>query len=91
MVDFDFIIQCSTDLALLQFFVSFLEDCLILNYSKSVQLKKEAAEIFCKKNNLKYLITDCKTISKEEIKKLYDDQIIKFQKKYENLFLSMFK
>ena len=52
----------------------------------SVLSKKNGAEIFCKKNNLKYKIVCCKRLSIEEIKTLYLENKIKFTKKYEEKF-----
>jgi len=46
-------------------------------------LKKEAAISFCKKNNLEYQITDIRIIETEKLIELFQDGIIKFNKKYQ--------
>lgn len=54
--------------------------------SPSVLLKKEAAEIFCKKQNWDYFIIDPPEIRMEQIKLLYGQKLIKFTKRYEEKY-----
>jgi hypothetical protein len=52
-----------------------------------VTCKKTAAENFCKINNMVYQLTDTEKISYEQLKKLYDDGLVKFLSRYEEKFL----
>ena len=67
----------------------FMIECKPLNLqtSTSVLYKKQAAEIFCKKNNLEYILLEPKILSINEIKKLYKSKKIKFTERYEEKFL----
>ena len=62
-----------------------------LTNSVSVVLKKEAAEIFCKNNNWFYEIIDPPEISMEQVKKLYDEKLIKYIKRYEDKYKLLYK
>lgn len=57
--------------------------------SKIVLIKKEAAEKWCLNNGYSYKIessSDFSSLSKEEIKRLYDLKLIKFTKRYEKKY-----
>ena len=57
-----------------------------LKKSLIVRLKAKAARGFCEEKGLVYKITDVKILSEKEIKKLHDDKIIKFIKKYQEMY-----
>lgn len=61
-----------------------------LHDSKSVQCKKQAAEEFCKQNNLTYLLVEPEILSQEEIISLYQSNQIKFLPRYEEKFIKKF-
>ena len=69
----------------------FMIECKPLNLHNSVDViqKKEAAELFCLKNNLEYILIEPEVLGFEDIKKLYDDNLIKFLPKYEEKFLKL--
>lgn len=58
--------------------------------TKLVEDKKNAAKIFCKKNNLIYKLRDVQKLSHDEIKKLFESGQLKwidrYQEKYDNLY-----
>lgn len=62
-----------------------------LQGSKEVLLKTEAAEKFCKENNMTFLIVEPEMLTEEEIKELYNTNKIKFLPKYEIKFLNKYK
>jgi len=62
-----------------------------LQNSKTVILKKEAAEKFCKSNNMKFIMVEPEILKEEEIVKLYKQKKIKFLPKYEDKFLKKYK
>ncbi len=57
-----------------------------LKKSLTVRLKAKAARKFCKEKGLIYKIKDIKTLSKEKIKKLHDNNDIKFTDRYEKIY-----
>ena len=57
-----------------------------LKKSLTVRLKAKAARKFCKKKKKIYKIKDVKILSEIEIKKLHDNKIIKFTKRYEKMY-----
>jgi hypothetical protein len=52
--------------------------------SKLVNLKKEAALIYCKKHNLIYKLVDIKKLDKENVEKLYKNGDIIFNERFKN-------
>jgi len=58
--------------------------------SDNVVRKKEAALIFCNNNNLIYKLIDIGVLTHEEIKSLYDNQLIKFLNRYEIKYQKLF-
>ena len=63
----------------------------LLQKGKLVSLKKEAALKFCKNNNLIFKIRECrKTISTNEIKELIKVGKLKFTKRYEEKFNTLY-
>ena len=63
---------------------------LSLQNSKDVVSKKEAAEKFCKDNNMKYIVVDPKMLEDVKIKELYNLGVIKFLPRYEEKFLKKY-
>lgn len=57
-----------------------------LRNSKLVLLKEEAAKLYCKNNNMIYKIVDPKLLSDEKIKSLRQNGVVKFTKRYEQLY-----
>lgn len=55
--------------------------------SINVILKTNAAIEYCDKNNLKYKLVECRKLSFNEIKGLYDNNLINFTDKYEKKFI----
>lgn len=70
----------------------YMIECKPLNLQKSASVlcKKVAAEEFCKKNNLKYMLLEPEILSINEIKKLYINKQIKFIPRYEEKFLKKY-
>lgn len=62
-----------------------------LRETKSVQLKKEAAEKYCKDKNLEYLLVDAEPLSTEEIKTLRSSGKVKFLERYERKFIERYE
>lgn len=62
-----------------------------LQKSKTVVLKKEAAEKYCKKNNMQFIMVEPEILKEAEIIKLYKQKKIKFLPKYEDKFLKKYK
>lgn len=57
-----------------------------LHNSKVVQLKKKAAEKFCKENNFIYKLRDISILSNQKILELYQSKEIKFLERYDEKF-----
>jgi hypothetical protein len=57
-----------------------------LKKSLTVRLKAKAARKFCKRIGLVYKIKDVKVILEKDIKKMYENKVIKFTKKYEEMY-----
>lgn len=62
-----------------------------LQNSKTVILKKEAAEEYCKKHNMQFIMIEPEILTKEKIIELYKKEKIKFIPKYEIKFLKKYK
>ena len=57
-----------------------------LRSSLIVRLKAEAARKFCKEKGLTYKIESIKILTKEKIRKLHDNKMIKFTDRYEKMY-----
>lgn len=53
---------------------------------KLVELKRKAAEQFCKEKGYKYLIDSCEILSEQELQNLYKKGLLKFTRKYQEIF-----
>ena len=58
--------------------------------SDNVIRKKEAAIEFCKERGLIYKLVDVGTLNNNEIKNLYQNDLIKFLPRYENKYIELF-
>jgi hypothetical protein len=58
--------------------------------SDGVKRKKEAAIKYCNENSFIYKLVDVGVLTNNEIKKLYENNLIKFLPRYENKFQNLF-